>query len=153
METYPKHIFDNVFWPVLQVIWEPFSKKRSHWWHWQETPLLPNLLDAGLIVPGYSGSKIRKNFLSNLWQTNFGWKGVAIISPTDYQGKYRVGYREFSESGCRSEVCSIVLSDKVAVLRGPKNVVYFALSYPDNQILSLSLSICTLKSRVTSNII
>lgn len=153
METYPKHFLDLVFWPFLKIIWEPLSKKGSHWWQWRPLPITSELVSSSTLIPRYFGSRSRTSLWSNFWQTNFGWQGVALVCPEGYKGKYQIGYIEPRGSRFKAEICSVVVMGKIAVLRGPEDVLFFAFSYPAGERLELKLIRCTVKRKIDTDII
>jgi len=125
LKTKPKHWLDFILWPLLKLFWEPFSVKNSHFWHWVDFD--KNLIhkDIFFSVEGSIESKPRKKFLSNLWQTNFGWKKALILEP-ETDGEYWLGFFELSTGKC--QLCSVVLEGKVGILVGHNEVYFFALN-------------------------
>jgi hypothetical protein len=125
-----KTFFEWFLWPFLKILWEPFSKKRSHWWHWKSVNIeIPE--GYGVFVRMNPFAKPRDTFWSNLIQTNFGWKKVVIIEPINpvpHNGNYKIGFinsREFTNQ----KICEFLVRDgtKVALLCGPNHFEVFGV--------------------------
>lgn len=130
--TEPQHFLDRFLWPLLRLIWEPFSKKRSHWWHWRDSDSIA--IQTCLEFRGNSLANSRSGFWNNLWQTNFGWKSALIIKP-ELSTKYKIGF--FNHKGAK--ICSIIMDGEIALLEGPDPVNFFAFSYPENEPIGLEI--------------
>jgi hypothetical protein len=122
--------------PIIKIIWEPISKKRSHWLHWKNINMGLYLDDTVSVFPDLKAQP-RQNAWSMFWQTNFFWKKVAIVKPTDdchTLNKYRIGIMcEYNEN---VQICTIPISkdNSVALLVGDKPLIAFALDHDGNQI-------------------
>jgi len=132
--TEPQHFLDRFLWPLLRLIWEPFSKKRSHWWHWKNTNLIYAEKNSTLTIKGNPSAGSRSGFWRNLWQTNFGWKSALIIKPK-LSTKYKVGFFDHKEA----KICSIIMDGEIALLEGSDPVNFFAFSYPENEPIQLEI--------------
>jgi len=121
VKTKPKHWLDFIFWPILKICWEPFSKKRSHFWHWLEYPNIPQ---KTLTIRGIKKEKPREGFWPNFWQTNFGWKNVVVIEPHT-KGLYNIGL--WDKTFGRKQLCSCLCKGRIGLLIGPSDVEFFAL--------------------------
>ena len=143
--TNPSNWKDAVLWPILRVLFEPFSRKQSHWWHWRK-------IDPGAwprnsirpilnIPPGELDLTARERTgpWSRFWQTNFGWRKVVIVRPGDWDWTtwneqkhsqpYQVGF--FLPGHGHGYICSVVIKGTpCALLLGPRPVDFFAI-YPD----------------------
>lgn len=136
MKTYPKHIFDYLLWPIIKLVWEPFSLKRSHWWHWKKFLYTQRGRLITSKVIGNKKAKNRDTFWSNLIQTNFGWNETAVIEPIAYTDKYQLGFFETDKYGKKfPQTCTLVLRGKIAILRGPKDIEVYAFTYPEHRPL------------------
>ncbi len=122
-QTSPPHIFDKIFWPVIKAVWEPFSLKRSHWWHWLPYGQQPSYL---LKIPADHNAAPRHSAWHNLIQTNFGWSKVAVTKPKNYFGLYRWGFKSREGAKNKLEVCALILQGPVANLIGPHDMELFA---------------------------
>lgn len=132
IETYPKHLFDYCLWPIIKILWEPISLKRSHWWHWKKISNKNLNLNKTINILGHKKSKNRNGYWNNFWQTNMGWK-KSIVLDTVARTRYQIGYIDNE----KTEICSIILSGPTAVLIGPKETQFFAISYPDGKQIEL----------------
>ncbi len=129
--TSPKHWLDMVLWPVLKLVWEPLSRKNSHFWHWQATSYRPEMC---LTIPGDRRAKERhRNILQQLLKTNFGWQHALILRPKNYTGSYQVGFMSVEGGRQVKQLCSVIIDRSCAVLRSPYVADYFAVSYPSGQ--------------------
>ena len=126
LTTSPKHWLDYVLWPLLRLVWEPFSLKRSHFWHWRDYPVHYQLSNT----VGFSGSpdaRPIRGWFSNLWQTNFGWKLAATLEgPAGMD--YHLGFETVENGKTVQKICSIVLRGKCAALIGSADVRFFMVS-------------------------
>ena len=156
MKTNPWHWLDWIVWPLLKIFWEPFSLKKSHWWHWRKMEPC-DLLNASLgdlkTATAHADrlAKPAESLWDNFYQRNFGWKKVAILmafengneekKPRTSQDierqvfnqenniakNYRIGYIEVLKESVKIELSSIKINGAAAVLIGPNNCSYFAL--------------------------
>lgn len=120
LPTQPVSWLDWVAWPVLRVIWEPFSYKRSHWWHWRNTAR-PN---EWLPIVGDPLANSQTDAWSIFYNTNFAWQTWVELAPVGYQGSWQVGYTV----GSTTQVCAIVLTKTCRVLIGNGDVGYFGIT-------------------------
>jgi hypothetical protein len=118
---------------LLNLTWERVSVKHSHFWQWIDAPegaeptvFVPQDLNAG---------DRSKSIFHELWHTNFGWSAVAILEPTTYRGKYRLGFeaRE-SSSTFNRQLCTLTLSEKTAVLQSHVRTGWFGIDLDGNPI-------------------
>ncbi|MFA5000103.1 MAG: hypothetical protein WC545_01985 [Patescibacteria group bacterium] len=150
MKTKPFHILDVTLGLILKIIWEPFSQKKSHWWHWQRVGFFGKIAitESGLTVTAEAdeNAKAADKGWDNFWQRNFGWKKIAIIAvfepnniiaeensqldlkkffeqETKLAKNFRIGYID----GEKVELCSLLLDKPTGVLIGPRDCKYFAL--------------------------
>lgn len=155
--TEPKQgLLYKVIWFLLKLLWEPFSLKRSHWWHWQLRDLPENA--KKLTVKGDGVSEERNSFWSNFWQSNFGWQKVVILAPTKSQkikglefhvdsfcyvqenigpflfGWNQDGNKKFQDN--KFEICTIVqnIPPRFGVLVGPRDANFFAFDLEGNPL-------------------
>jgi hypothetical protein len=149
-ETHPKQFEDALFWPIIKTVWEPFSLKRSHWWHWINYDQIPNNLLS--IQPDEDAKPRHAGIRYNLIQTNFGWKKVAVLKPKKYSGKYQCGFVSQEGSKYKTQLCTVILQGPVAVLLSPYGFNFFAKSYPENNLLDLELIQVTTKYGLDKNI-
>lgn len=125
--------WNYTLWPFLRIIWEPFSKKRSYFWHWQ--PYSGEVTCYHWIIVKNDGSiKDRLSRWDNFWQTNFGWRRTMVFSPLKkdrqrFHGKYHIGFT--NEITGQNEICWLELSGHVAVLTGNADVRFFAVDAAD----------------------
>lgn len=144
------HIFDYILGPILRIIWEPFSIKRSHFWHWQRYDNEIN--SATTVLPDVTASP-RYNLWLKLWQTNFGWEKVVILQPESYDGNYQIGFTSVEGEEGKTELCSLILKGKIAVLVGPYELSFFAISFPPKKALILQNVLTTTKDKLDKEII
>lgn len=85
LKTTKFHIETIIFWPLIYLLWEPFSKKRSHWWNWSK---YTKGISKGLLIKGRRGNKTRNNLWDKLILTNFSWRECVILRPKNYDGEY-----------------------------------------------------------------
>ena len=127
LQTSPTSWLDWVLWPLLRAVWEPFSRKRSHWWHW-----LPytGQMQGSLVVRGHPDTVDRSSTWQDFYQTNFGWQHVVVVKPADYQGRWHIGFSARQENGRVTQYCSILINgqEKVASLIGPTDTTLFAFT-------------------------
>lgn len=65
-------------------------------------------------------------FWTDLIQTNFKWNKVVILEPEETTTPYHIGFKNDYEKKC--ELCSIILKGPVALLLGPHQTEFFAVS-------------------------
>jgi hypothetical protein len=128
MKTKPRHIFDIIIWPIIRIFWEPFSLKRSHWWHWRKYD--KEITDT-VTVNGDQKAQPRNNHWQDLIQTNFLWKKSIVLKPNK-NTPYHLGFISKHENKC--QICSIVLQGPVGLLLSPHKVEFFAVSTGENPI-------------------
>jgi hypothetical protein len=136
-KAYPRHWLDFVLWPFLRIVWEPFSKKQSHWWHWRPyAGDIPEKCFTDFV--SNSDAKSGNHGLASLWQRNFGWKTVVMVRVDGgtENSEYLFGF-EINE---HREICSMVLRNFGAgMLVGPDPVRFFAISCADKKPVSLKI--------------
>jgi len=131
LKTSKLHIEAILFLPLIMLLWEPFSKKRSHWWNWSK---YNNEIGKGVLV------KAEKNNhpLTNVWhlivELNFRWKKLVIFEPENYKGEYQIVY-----GNNEKEICSVILKGKVACLVPSSDTVFTAMKYPNGEELQLKI--------------
>lgn len=132
LKTSPVHWLDVALWPLLKILWEPLSLKRSHWWHWRS--ISSSRINGYPFIKSKGGSKEkpRTGLWSNFWQTNIAWKKAIVLSPM-IPGEYQIGYT----SAKKTEICSIILDGPTALLKGSEDSKFFAISYPEGRPLHL----------------
>ncbi len=113
------------------IFLEPFTKKQSHSWHWQN---YPRMIGTTVTVPGDPTAKPVTGLWSKFWNYNFGWKKVALIEPA-IKGPYRVGFRMRiynQDTKIYEEVrkiCNVTIYAPVcALLVGDRAVEFFAIN-------------------------
>ena len=124
----PVTFLDILLAPLLRLIWEPLSMKRSHWFNWEKAAAshtLRELKGYCLIVPGNGWAHGWRTPFGRFWQLNFGWKRVAIVRLKSHYDResYQIGF--IPPSGI-PEVCSLVVTGSVALLIGPEATNFFA---------------------------
>jgi hypothetical protein len=148
-KTYPKQFEDVIFWPIIRAVWEPFSLKRSHWWHWINYDKVPS---GAMSLPQDANAKPRHaSIWHNLIQTNFGWKKIAILKPKNYAGNYRLGFIGHEGNLNKKQICTLVLQGCVGILLSPYSFEFFAESYPERSPLELELVRITTKNNLDEN--
>jgi len=152
--TRPVHLFDFILWWIIKLLWEPFSLKRSHWWHWVIKPLPPNC--RPLTVNGGGDDLERNTKWRNFWLTNFGWRKVVLITPCIinengfmfwYNGYYQIGWNQSDNPKFKAnefERCAIIQQGIIGLLVGPGAVNFFAHDLSGNP---LKLAFCQLSDR------
>lgn len=134
--TQPFHLFDVIFWWLIKLVWEPFSLKRSHWWHWQMR-ILPESASP-LEVTGDELDIPRNTKWRVFFLTNFGWHKVALIAPVEPRmSPYQVGWNQacnpkFKEN--EFEICTIALCSGICLLVGPGKTNFFGFDMDGNPI-------------------
>ena len=143
---------DYIVWPILKIFWEPWSGKKSHWWHWTPYKGLP-IISFMVSKDSDAGERALWTFApSNLWRTNFAWKKVAVMEPADnYQGCYQVGFIA-DEATHKQELCALILQGKSAGLVGAYDDKFFAITYPGGEPLPLKLERVIEKKFLTNDI-
>ncbi len=145
MKTKPRHWLDLVFWPTLKLVWEPFSLKKSHWWHWLPYEgVLPNH-EYCLTVGGDPKAKKADDFWPNFYERNFGWQKVALLHVYDDKGRLAEDYHLGYSLGAKKEICSLLLSHGVGALLGPEPTTFFAI---DQDGLPLQVQLYCYTSRI-----
>lgn len=128
------HLMRNlVFGFFLKIFWEPFSKKRSHWWNWKT-------LHRDIYLPhcarmaGNRDAKNGNSKFSNFFQTNFVWKRVVIMTPWDRRIPFKIGF--ISRIEREKKICDIrnKPGQLIGVLVGPDDVEFFALDSQGGQL-------------------
>ncbi|MCR4279994.1 MAG: hypothetical protein NUV82_01045 [Candidatus Komeilibacteria bacterium] len=140
MKTKPIHWLDYFLWPVLRVFWVPFSKKRSHFWHWVDVNYYPKFYITA--NPDPAAKSRRHSLWENLIQTNFKWNKVVVVTPVRYSGQYRIGM--IAEG--KRQICSVINQGKVGLLIGPEAPHFFALNLKGDQIMLKIVGYSTKKS-------
>ncbi len=133
-----------MLWPFLMCTWELVSKKRSHWWHWQEYGGQINRQKC-VFVAGDTSAKSRTTRWSNLWQTNFGWKRVSVMEVPRSCQAFRAG---FIDANGTAHVCTWTQKKvrKFAMLLGPDDGIFFALDEYGDQVPLDFLAFATKRS-------
>jgi hypothetical protein len=149
MKTEPKHIFDFLLWPILKLIWEPFSLKRAHWWHWLTYAKEIPDHSYTVTVPGDKTAKRADRGWPNFYERNFGWQTTALLFVHDDKGQLAEDYHLGFRCGNKTETCSILLSHGIAALIGPDDTIFFAVG-KDGQPLKVSLYLSTKKRNLKS---
>jgi len=142
IRTYPRHVFDVILLVLIQVTWEPFSRKQSHWWHWVDYKTTKR--EKLLRIP-IKNSEMYKTSQPHLFlNTNFLWHDVGIVRPRKDM-RYRIGYKVRSgETG----ICTIIIKGECGVLFRSNDVEFFAKSYPDNEDIPLEFVRATRKEQL-----
>lgn len=152
MKTKPRHWLNIVFWPILKLVWEPFSLKRSHWWHWLPyEEALPGD-EYHLTIEGNPKARRADQFWSNFYERNFGWQKVALLHIYDDKGRLAENYRLGYSCGVKKEVCSILLNHGVGALVGPEDTMFFAIDQ-NGVPLRVQLYCCTSRTNLKNNMI
>ncbi len=115
----PRHLLDWLFWSILQKTWEKWFKKNSHWWHWRT---FSGEVQSPIEILGDNSATT-----SVALGTNFRWQRTATLAlvPEQAHYQYRIGFRDEKLGLC--QLCSVVVSGEVNVLRGPRTVEFFAV--------------------------
>ena len=142
---------DKILWPIIALIWEPFSLKRVHWWHWKR---YDGPLGNFIHLEGDKTTSPRHTSLfKNLLFTNFTWSQCAVLRPKNYDGLYRRGFRAQEGDILKTEICDVLLSGPHAgLIVGPADTDFFAIAYPDNTPIDLELLEVASKYRLPRDI-
>jgi hypothetical protein len=148
--TSPPSLYDWTLWPLLRVVWEPFSKKRSHWWHWRT---YTGQIHNSVVAKGHPKAIDRSIAWENFYQTNFGWNDVVVLRPVDYNGLWHLGFSAKQDNGQLTQYCAIVFEGqkKIAALVGPYDITFFAVS-PEGPSIKLEITQVTTKSELAEDI-
>jgi len=133
----------------LWVLWEPLSRKQSHGWQWLEYDRsIPENFREG--VDPDRNAKPRRGWWSNFWQTNFGWKKVAIFRPVCPvpARSYRLGLISKEGEVRKRQICTCIVEGYCAALVGPDPVEFFAISYPGDDPILIAWVRMTVKSQL-----
>lgn len=153
--TRPVHLFDFALWWIIKLLWEPFSLKRSHWWHWV-TRVFPSNDNKPLAANGSGDDLERNTKWRKFWLTNFGWQKVVLIVPcitrdngvmSEYAGYYQVGWNQSDNPKFKAnefEMCTIIQHGIIGLLVGPGDVNFFAHDLSGHP---LQLVFCQLSDR------
>jgi hypothetical protein len=125
------HIETYLIEPLIYLLWEPFSGKRSHFWNWSK---YGGNLDKWVTVKGEKKNHPINNLWNTLVELNFKWKKLVILKPVNYNGEYQIIYRN-----AKTEICSLVLKGKTGCLVGSSDTDFTAISYPDGKELKLEI--------------
>jgi hypothetical protein len=136
--TSPTHWLDWTLWPLLRLVWEPFSRKRTHWWQWRT---YTGQIEYPLVVQGHPDETNRSSWWNNFYQTNFGWKYVVILRPEDYSGVWHIGFSAEQMNGRLTQYCTVLFNgqDQVAPLVGPFDTTFFAFTKEGKPIKLLKI--------------
>lgn len=151
ISSYPTHVLDYLLWPVLRLVWEPLSKKRSHFWHW--APFKQSVPDSyyARVDPDLR-ARPRDGWWSTFWNTNFGWRKVAVLRSPFPKRRYRIGFVSREGGVAKREVCACVVKGNCAVLIVPHRVEFFAVEHPGGHPIPLDLARVTVKSLLEEEI-
>jgi hypothetical protein len=153
--TRPVHLFDFILWWIIKLLWEPFSLKRSHGWHWIIRPL-PFPVIRPLIVNGSGDDLERDTRWRKFYLTNFGWRRVVLIVPqvikengvmSEYTGYYQIGWNQLDNPKFKDnefEMCTIIQHGIIGLLVGPGITNFFAHDLSGHP---LELMFCQLSDR------
>lgn len=135
--TSPNHWLDQFLWPLLSPTWDRLTHKSSHFWHWRS---YTGLIQLPLTIAGdpKAGDRSR-GFFANIYYTDFGWQGVAVLQPTVYRGRYQIGYSANVGGKRITELCAVILKGPTAVLKGPYTTQFFAIGYPSGDPIQLTV--------------
>jgi len=132
------YFYEYILCPILRIVLEPFSLKKSYWWHWVfYYKRIPERFIKN--IDGDPEAKPRDGFVSSFWQTNFGWKKIALLKCVDiYVGEIRYG---FIDSNDRVKICTYSQdsSSKIALLVGPESLRFFAIRADTGYPVMISL--------------
>jgi hypothetical protein len=123
--TKPAHWLDFTLWPLLVVTWDRLVKKTSHFWHYVEYRGQPVLTVS--LPPDEQAGDRSKGLWSNLFQSDFGWKQVGILEPVNHTGTYQLGFIATEGGEFKKQLCTIILTGQVGLLRGPYATEFFAV--------------------------
>lgn len=146
LQTSPTSVYDWTLWPLLRVVWEPFSKKRSHWWHWRT---YTSQIHDPVVAKGHPKRVDRSSFWENFYQTNLGWSDAVVLRPANYNGFWHLGFSAMQNNGTVTKLCTIFFKGqkKIAALVGPYDTTFFALSLEGTPI-TLEIIQLTTKSEL-----
>ncbi|MFA5126678.1 MAG: hypothetical protein WC465_01585 [Patescibacteria group bacterium] len=140
----PSSIWDVILWPLLTWSWSKLTGgKVSYGWHWR-----PYRGQIGQVVrvAGDSSLSLHDWRHGVFWGTCFSWRTVALLCPTQ-RVVWHVGFR--GRSGC--QICSLEINGAAALLIGPEEVDFFAVS-ADGQPLELKQVSYSTRKLVRDNI-
>jgi hypothetical protein len=132
-QTSPTHWLDWTLWPLLRVVWEPFSHKRTHWWHWRT---YTGQIEDPIVVQGHPNAIDRSSWWNNFYQTNFGWKNVIVVEPEGYRGLWHLGFSTRQDTGGVTQYCTVLFNgqEQVGPLVGPYDTIFFAFTSEEKPI-------------------
>lgn len=136
---HPEHALDRLLAPPLRVLWEPFSRKNSHFWNYFdcEWPILEH--EPLEVMPDENARERYVNRWSMFWATNFADPKVVVIEPVDHSERYQIGY--FSQVGHLQKTviqrCSVILSGQFGLLLTNRTVYVWAESFEDKRQIRL----------------
>ncbi|PKN02875.1 hypothetical protein CVU76_02515 [Candidatus Dojkabacteria bacterium HGW-Dojkabacteria-1] len=145
LKTSKFHIEAILFLPLIMLLWEPFSKKRSHWWNWSK---YTKKIEKGVFVKAEKSNHPLTNVWHLIVQLNFKWKKLVIFEAENYQGEFQIVY-----GNREKEICSVILKGKVACLVPSSDTVFTAVKYPNGEELQLKIIGYTDKYRLDKGIL
>ena len=117
-------------WFLIKAVWEPFSRKRSHFFMWDKKTLTKEHLEKcpPLTILGNPLAEARGDPWSNFQLTNFGWKQTVKIRPDPKEKAidYVVAFtREYDGVTMYS---MLVMRGSSALLLGPEDINIYGLT-------------------------
>ena len=139
VETRPVHILDKI--PGFRYLPNyTITRKDSRCWDWHIwkpntihswfTGLEANNPGCAVEVPGIPGECSRFGLLFSKARAIHSWKHVVLLSA---EGEYRLAYFMEDPINCDliHEYCSVILTGTCAVLIGPHDTTFFAITAAD----------------------
>lgn len=116
----PANLLDFVFWPLLKLFWEKFSRKQSHWWHWRT---YRGTIGELLHVAGDNRLNSHDWWHGIFLGTNFTWQQVVVLKAVD-PVVYQIGF--CGRDIC--QLCSVQVNGVVALTIGPDDADFFGIT-------------------------
>lgn len=125
-------------------------QKRTHWWHWLT---YAGQIQDPVVVKGHPNEADRSSLWQDFFQTNFGWKDVAVVKPVNYRGLWHIGFSAQQENGRVTQYCSVLFNGqvKVAPIVGPTDTTFFAFT-PEEMPIKLEVLQETTKDKLSADI-
>lgn len=134
-KTKPFNILNYILWPIIQLLWESFSIKHAHFWHWMKYE--KQISKFAVINRENVNEKEIKNRWDVFFQLNLKWNSCVILKPKESIEEFRVGYNYNN----KQELSSIILrpNETFGMLIGPGESKFFALSLENDLEIELEI--------------
>lgn len=154
LPTSPRVWQDNLLWPILAKVFEPFSRKNAHWWHYYNAPMPEHWIPRLSLTEDRDAINRYGNLWNMFWATNFGDPNVVVLGPAfqPLPYHYQIGYVARVNNRLVVQRCSIVLNSLFGFILTDHPVGVWAESWPEREPIRLRVSHYTTRKQLAAHI-